>query len=499
MVSFYSLLSVALLLLSQLAAAYPNSLAVRSASAADMRNFRGAILVKNGIPTSCELALIDNRAAFVAANCLDYSEGQVNIDTKYEVYFDGAKGLSPGRVAVNLNKIRVHTQYSPVTFANNVAVVEFDFNDHGDWVNYLAVHRLEWKDIVYVRRLLESPSSMTWSMPSVTSQLNSDPGCAKASGLFASNQNDILCSKSSVSSPVSDRCSMPYGSLYGVASKAMAISALYSHTVVYSDKMCNGGDAYNFYTQLSNYTRFAYAILGRRPFEHIENLEEYLALKHITSFRMANSRASNDQGTTMFGGDLLAAQRTLLNLPVKPIDNPPSSTTTATSTEASKSQEQPAKPTDTKPVDDKPDDHASSKPQNASKSEPSRSASGSQSATPTKPSKGDNIWDMPTKLLDPADYPPGFGTGGLTRAYDDDDEGEGGMERDESKQSTSVQKDKTGQAKVEDEDWAKGVSKSTVIALSVTIPLLVIMASAGAYFMYHSHRKRKSVILLANE
>ncbi|KAJ2488443.1 hypothetical protein IWW37_004794 [Coemansia sp. RSA 2050] len=496
MVFFCSQLLAALLLLSQLAAAYPGSLAVRSASAADMRNFRGAILVKNGIPTSCELALIDNRAAFVAANCLDYKEGQVNIDTKYEVYFDGAKGLRPGRAVINLNKIRVHTQYSPFTFANNVAIVEFDFTDHGDWVNYLAVNRLEWKDIVYVRRQLESASSMSWTMPSVTSQLNSDPGCAKASGLFASNPSDLLCSKSSVSSPVSDRCSMPYGSLYGVASKAMAISALYSHTVVYSDKMCGGGDAYNFYTQLSNYTRFAYAILGRRPFELIENVEQYMTLRHITSFRMANSRAPNDQGTTMFGGDLLAAQRSLLDLPQKPIDNAPPPSTAASTAEASKPQEQSEKPTDTEP-----DDAASSKPLNAAKPETPSGTSSGQRTTPTKSSMWENIWDMPTTILDPADYPLGFGTGGISRlfGYDDDDDGENGLERNEPSQSTTVQQDKTGQSKTDGEDWVKGLSKSTVIALCVTIPLLVIMASAGAYFMYHSHRKRRSVILLANE
>ncbi|KAJ2016753.1 hypothetical protein IW146_001750 [Coemansia sp. RSA 922] len=495
----HSLLLAALLLLLQLAAAYPSSLAIRSATAADIGNFRGAILVKNGIATSCELALIDHQAAFVAASCLDFKDGQVNADTKYEVYFDGAKGQAPGRATIDPDDIHVNPLYSVHTFANNIAVVEFDFVDQGVWVNYLAVNRLEWNDIVYVRRQLRSASSMSWSTPSVMAQLGSDPGCAKASGLFASNQNDMLCSKQSVSSPVSDRCSLPYGSLYGVASKAMAISALYSHTVVYSDKMCNGGIAYNFYTQLGNYTRFARAVLDRKPFEYIENVEQYLELRHITSYRMENSRAPNDQGTIMFGGDLFAAQRSLLNLPVNPVDPtppppppPPPKTPTVVATKPQEQQQE--KPTDTLPVTLL---SSSSTRPSAGKSDPPNGA-GSQDALPTKTS---NMGNFPTSLVDPADFPPGVGTGGISRVVDDDDDDDkrSDSRRGESSQSTSVQQDKAGQSATDDEGGFRGIPKGTAIALGVTIPLLVIMASIGAYFMHQSHRKRKAIILQANE
>ncbi|KAJ2441185.1 hypothetical protein GGF42_007381 [Coemansia sp. RSA 2424] len=447
MTSPHSLLSVAvsvaLLLLLQLTMVIVHAVA----TAADIANFRGAILVKNGIPTSCELALIDNQAAFVAANCLDYKSGQVSADTKYEVYFDGAKGNAPGRATINPGDIYVNGFYDPTSYANNVAVVKFDFSAQGAWRNFFAVNRLEWNNIAYVRRQLlnaaEDSMATAWSTPAVMSQLNSDPGCAKASGLFSSNQDDMLCSKQSVASPVSDRCSLPYGSLYGVASRAMAVSALYSHTVSYGNKVCNngdGGDTYHFYTQLSNYTRFARNVLGRKLSEYIENADQYSELRHITSYRMRYPESDNDQGTSMFGGDIFAVQRMELNL------KPPQQ---------------------------------------------------------MQPPKENNVSDRSTSLIDPADFPPGFGTGGVTRVdYDDDDDGKhdnsSKHSSESTSQSTSAEQNKAG-GQSNDGDGFKGVSKSTAIALAVTIPLLVIMASVGSYFMYKSHRKRKFNILQSNE
>ncbi|KAJ1670494.1 hypothetical protein GGF38_001487, partial [Coemansia sp. RSA 25] len=487
-----------------------------AATAADIANFRGAILVKNGIPTSCELALIDNQAAFVAANCLDYKSGQVSADTKYEVYFDGAKGNAPGRATINPGDIYVNGFYDPTSYANNVAVVKFDFSAQGAWRNFFAVNRLEWNNIVYVRRQLlnaaEDSMAAAWSTPAVVSQLNSDSGCAKASGLFSSNQDDMLCSKQSVTSPVSDRCSLPYGSLYGVASRAMAVSALYSHTVTYGNKMCNngGGDAYHFYTQLSNYTRFARHVLGRKLSEYIENADQYLELRHITSYRMRYPESDNDQGTSMFGGDIFAVQRMELNLkppqqmqppPLPPPQPPPppANTATTTVTTTTKTQAEQGQATSFHPSSSPSLPAMATRPDDAAAG---ASKDASSTATPST-SKENNVSDRPTSLIDPADFPPGFGTGGVTRVdHDDDDDDKHDSSKHSSEstsQSTSAEQNKAGSGgQSNDGDGFKGVSKSTVIALAVTIPLLVIMASVGSYFMYKSHRKRKFNILQSN-
>ncbi|KAJ2563734.1 hypothetical protein GGH95_004588, partial [Coemansia sp. RSA 1836] len=111
-----------LLLLAAVVPAQSTGLSVRAISSADISTFRGATLVKNGQPTSCEFGLIDNQSAFLAANCLDFKDGQVNQATKYEIYFDKAKGQGPGRATLIPDKIRVHPLYNPTSFANNIAV-----------------------------------------------------------------------------------------------------------------------------------------------------------------------------------------------------------------------------------------------------------------------------------------------------------------------------------------------------------------------------------------
>ncbi|KAJ2380747.1 hypothetical protein H4S02_006531, partial [Coemansia sp. RSA 2611] len=301
------------LLLLQLVSARSTGLSLRAVSASDMNTFRGAMLVKNGQPTSCEFALIDNQSAFLAANCLDYSNGLVNQNTKYEIYFDKAKGQGPGRATLFADKIRVHPLYNPTSFANNIAVVEFDFRDQGSWINYISVNSLEWVSVVNVRRQLLNPGAQSWSSPLVQSQTGNHADCFKASALFKSNVRDMVCSVYSLSSPVSNKCSLPYGALYGVSQKSMAISAIYSHSVVYDKDMCSGGRTFNYYTMLSNYTRYASSVLGRRVYEYIEKPDLYKTMWHTTSHHFQNEDAMNAGGTSQFGGDIYAIQRNLVS------------------------------------------------------------------------------------------------------------------------------------------------------------------------------------------
>ncbi|KAJ2522751.1 hypothetical protein H4217_000538 [Coemansia sp. RSA 1939] len=86
---------------------------------------KGGVLVKNGKQTSCELGIIDSRAAFVAAPCLDYSSGNsVNQSTKYEVYLDA--GIDNIAAKYTVTSITVHPGYNAETNANPIAILQFN-------------------------------------------------------------------------------------------------------------------------------------------------------------------------------------------------------------------------------------------------------------------------------------------------------------------------------------------------------------------------------------
>ncbi|KAJ2693791.1 hypothetical protein H4R19_005975, partial [Coemansia spiralis] len=45
---------------------------IKRVDAASVQGMKGGILIKNGAPTTCELALNSEKVAFVAAACLDF-------------------------------------------------------------------------------------------------------------------------------------------------------------------------------------------------------------------------------------------------------------------------------------------------------------------------------------------------------------------------------------------------------------------------------------------
>ncbi|KAJ2781090.1 hypothetical protein H4R18_003085 [Coemansia javaensis] len=287
----------------------PPRLARRSVTAADLGNFRGAMLVKNGKITTCECALIDNQAAFVAASCLDYGNGRnLDMSATYAIYFDGGMGQQPAMAPVNPADIIVHPRYGRDTNANNLAILQYSFTAQGSWVNYIAAYRDEWSDIVYVRRQLMSATQMQWATPAVRTNDDDDPGCTSASELYNRNQGAFFCSRIYTPSVFSTTCNMPYGSIYGVASSSMGIAALYSHSVVYGDSMCGGSQTYHYYTVLTNYLRYARSVLGRGPKEFVEDTEGLSGVRRIVNYYMGSSTAPNDDGTTMFTGDMVRVE-----------------------------------------------------------------------------------------------------------------------------------------------------------------------------------------------
>ncbi|KAJ2724790.1 hypothetical protein GGI07_001751 [Coemansia sp. Benny D115] len=80
------------------------------------------LLVKNE-QTTCSIALFAPAYGFVAANCIVDSQNKSPLDPSYlavAIY-------APGKAAVSaVSKVTVHPSYDPKTFANNIAIIQFE-------------------------------------------------------------------------------------------------------------------------------------------------------------------------------------------------------------------------------------------------------------------------------------------------------------------------------------------------------------------------------------
>ncbi|KAJ1955371.1 hypothetical protein GGI12_005574, partial [Dipsacomyces acuminosporus] len=94
-------------------------------------------LVKNGIQTTCEVALLNNKFGFIAANCLDYEgQSQVSKTSVYEVYMNAYKDSPP--VKYKVAKYHIPDLFNANSLANNVAVVRFNDDAAIEWTNPIA-------------------------------------------------------------------------------------------------------------------------------------------------------------------------------------------------------------------------------------------------------------------------------------------------------------------------------------------------------------------------
>ncbi|KAJ1819540.1 hypothetical protein LPJ60_003706 [Coemansia sp. RSA 2675] len=277
----------------------------RNTTPSDVNGFKGAILLKNGQQTSCEVALMRNTYGFVAASCLDYLDKDaksVNQSTIYEVAISGGNQVSYGTAMVS--KVTPNPRYDPKTFANNLAVVEFTGNGgRYEFVNYIASWRPDWSSMYYVRR---SMVSTMWNMPVVAPYTESSEdlaGCARANRLFLQNQKDMMCNKMSTPSPLNSTCSVPYGSVYGVNGVNIAIAALYSHSAIYGDNVC-GGNVYNYYTVMENYVHWAMSVLKTRVPVYHSRVAEYTENMNPEYTMTIPGQPSDIDGVKVVGGDI---------------------------------------------------------------------------------------------------------------------------------------------------------------------------------------------------
>ncbi|KAJ2784712.1 hypothetical protein GGI15_002187 [Coemansia interrupta] len=252
-----------------------------------------------------------NTFGFVAANCLDYTDDgaqSLNTSSSYAVAISAGTNGTYGTFRVT--KLTPHPKYNPASFANNIAVVQFENGGRPDFVNYIASWRPDWKDLYFVRRTMFNVNTGGWNVPLVTSySSNVDAeGCSRASAVFNSNQGDFLCNQLMVPSIYNSSCSVPFGSVYGVSSPNIAIAALYSHSAVYSsgsDGFCGNSKTYSYYTVMRNYMIWATTVVGQRtPVFHAGSTDYKEPSDPNYSMQIPSVADTTISGVSVYGGDI---------------------------------------------------------------------------------------------------------------------------------------------------------------------------------------------------
>ncbi|KAJ1662340.1 hypothetical protein IW140_005952 [Coemansia sp. RSA 1813] len=326
-----------------------------------VQTMKGALLIKNGDVTTCELALISNKAAFVAANCLDYTDGTNTVDssTVYQVMISDGNTKTIGRYDVD--EVDAHPRYNPKTFANNVALLKYNSDSSVEWKNYIAANPTEWDSEFYVQRTLTTNStSSNWNTPNVVQSSGSAPsGCAKASALYAANQVDFLCTTDTVSGSSSKKCVMPYGSVYGIQGPNLAVAALYSHSLIVGDSLCSNSAVFNYYTVLSNFLEWG-GVMAKSTIYLFATDQSYIN-NNKANYTMTNPTGSASVSGVIVGGDLYAI----------PEESPSESSSSASSnsSEPTSSTEEPESSPSTS------EDHESSSSDDASEASNGKSSS----------------------------------------------------------------------------------------------------------------------------
>ncbi|KAJ1950364.1 hypothetical protein FBU59_000717 [Linderina macrospora] len=268
-----------------------------------LNDFHGAVLLKDGEQTSCEIALISNRGGFVAGSCIDIDENfnAKNI-SRYSVMLDSGAMPTPGRYPVK--GITVHPQYEPPSFGNNLAIVLFNLQSSKLWVNYIDGFPAENTNYLYARRSLNNVSTQSWNSPDSTKDIVVSDGCTKANTLYAANTKDYLCSNKTMTSPVKDLCGVPYSIVYGLVESNMSVTALYSHSATYGNKMCGSTRQFHYYTILSNYLSWANQIVPDSISAFSTN--GTTTMSSNLTYAMNEPKNPNVDGVKVSGGNLFA-------------------------------------------------------------------------------------------------------------------------------------------------------------------------------------------------
>ncbi|KAJ2809392.1 hypothetical protein H4R20_000117 [Coemansia guatemalensis] len=294
------------LTISQPVAGLPGNLTQRDISSGSLSDYRGALFVVASTQTSCEMALIDSNAGFVAASCLSYkSDGKVDNNIDYRVAING---IGSEKSSVNsVTMVDAHPNYNPSTYANNIAVLHWGDPYKVSWHQDIGQDRPAWDSTFYTRRTMSSVSDASWSTPSVLTLFGSDAvnGCSSASNLYNSNKDWFLCIAQTTKSIANSNCQTPYGAVWGAyQSDSVAVAAIYSHSSIYDgSELCGStGNQYHYYTMLQPYVEWASKMTGRKVYTYAA--DSSYSYDGSSSFKMENDLAPAVFGVTTVSGDL---------------------------------------------------------------------------------------------------------------------------------------------------------------------------------------------------
>ncbi|KAJ1961164.1 hypothetical protein GGI12_003405 [Dipsacomyces acuminosporus] len=276
----------------------------RTVDTSSVSGQRGALLVIDGKQTSCEIALIDNRAGYVATSCLKLKGNQIDYSVKYEVFIDNGPKAAPSKYKID--QIDTSSAYNETTYVYNIAVIQFNKAEKVFWKSPIAKFSTKWNDLYYVRRTLDNVQDIKWNTPVVKAQLKDSDGCSEASGLYKKNPNAFLCIDSGTQSIFNKTCQVPYGSIYAVKQPSdIAIAALYSHSSVYGTDMCGNSRQFHYYTILGDFNSQASGYLG---YSISELSPPNDASASQSSFHMNDTAAPSNPDISTFSGDLYPRQ-----------------------------------------------------------------------------------------------------------------------------------------------------------------------------------------------
>ncbi|KAJ2701126.1 hypothetical protein FB645_004747 [Coemansia sp. IMI 203386] len=273
---------------------------------------KAGLLVKNNTQTSCSLGLLDSKAAFVSADCLDYTSGdKVNYASKYQVYINS--GFDKTSAKHDVTKVTVHPGYNKQTKANNIALLQFNENSDTLWYNYNAISRDTWQALVYIQYSMYDVEQMQWStLRFYTVSNTDDDDCADYSFLYKDNKKDFVCSSKVITdapSSVSAVCSKaPYGIVYATMGEYSYPAGFLSHVVLKNaDDLCGSGDARAYYTLFEDYLMFAADTMNRTAY--FNSSDNSTRPQEDPGFAM-KAPAGSVAGVQVLGGNMYARQGT---------------------------------------------------------------------------------------------------------------------------------------------------------------------------------------------
>ncbi|KAJ1741399.1 hypothetical protein LPJ68_002894 [Coemansia sp. RSA 1086] len=214
----------------------------------------GGVLIKNGQVTSCDIITIGQVAAFVSANCLDFTKHmQLDNSTSYEVTLLQDDGFDYETRKLSTNNIHVHPEYNAQNLENNIAVIQFGAVPPSILSN-IAATQFTTGSVLYKRLVA---FDVEHGNAEITFSSNATRQCYASSELYKANTWAFTCTISNLNITSDDKAypHVPYGS--GSIIQGKYSISLYSHSVVENEEYWESPSMVSYYTMVSHYLQFA--------------------------------------------------------------------------------------------------------------------------------------------------------------------------------------------------------------------------------------------------